>query len=484
MDLNRRRFLQAGAAGAAGAALLPAAGCTMDVAGSRKHMNVLLLIVDSLRPDHVGAYGSPRVKTPNIDALTARGVRFTRAFPEAMVTIPARRSIFTAKRIFPYRHFKPDLELGISPGWLPITDVKHTFTSEFKRHGYWTAQISDNPHLGFTESYRPFRQSFDHWLSVPGQAGTFKPASTVSLETVYQWLPPFMRDKRYVPGMREYLANSGAGVRENETCAARVYTEAAVTLDAARLRQPFCMVVDCFDPHEPWTPVEKYIRMYSDPGYKGEKIGDTRYGLARNFSKAQLRELHAIYAAEVTQTDRWLGKFMDSFYASGLADNTVILLLSDHGYLLGERGYTGKVPSQLHPELAQIVFTIVHPDNKAAGTTNTYFASTHDVGPTLLSLVGIKPPGWMEGADLSPVLDGRQPTQTRDFQYGGMFNRFYIRTDDWVLIGDNRGENRTLNDLHTDPHEFLDVVHRHPDVSAKLYAQILEAAGGPLPYYQ
>jgi arylsulfatase A-like enzyme len=483
MQVTRRQLLQAGAAGAAGAALLPAAGCTMDQAGSREHMNVLLLIVDSLRPDHVGAYGS-EVKTPNLDALLAKGIRFTRGYPEAMVTIPARRSIFTAKRIFPYRNWKPNLELGRSPGWLPITDLEHTFTAEFQRHGYWTAQVSDNPHLGFTKAYKPFRKSFDHWASIPGQAGTFKPASTVPLKDVYEWLPPFLRDRRYIPGMREYLANSGAGVREDETCAARVYIEAINTIDAARLRQPFCLTVDCFDPHEPWSPVEKYLRMYADPNYKGEKIGVTKYGFARNFSEAQFRELRAIYAAEVTQTDRWLGKFMDRFYASGLAKNTVILMLSDHGYLLGERGYTGKVPSQLHPELAQIVYTIVHPDGKGAGETHDYFASTHDVGPTLLSLVGIKPPGWMEGADLSPVLDGGEPTQTRDFHYGGMFNRFYIRTDDWVLIGDNRGENRTLNNLRTDPSENHDVIAEHPDVSRRLYRQILDAAGGPLPYYQ
>jgi arylsulfatase A-like enzyme len=483
MRVTRRRFLEAGAAGAAGAALLPTLGCSMDETGSREHMNVLLLIVDSLRPDHVGAYGWPDVKTPNIDALVHRGLHFKRAFPEAMVTIPARRSIFTCKRIFPFRHWKPDLELGTSPGWLPITDVEHTFTSELRRHGYWTAQVSDNPHLGFTKSYKPFRKSFDHWQSIPGQAGTFKPASTVTLEETYEWLPPFLRDERYIPGMREYLANSGAGVRENETCAARVYTEAINTLDAARLRQPFCMVVDCFDPHEPWSPVEKYLRMYADPNYKGEKIGVTRYGFARNFSEAQLRELHAIYAAEVTQTDHWLGKFMDRFYASGMAKNTVILFLSDHGYLLGERGYTGKVPSQLHPELAQVPFVIIHPDGKGAGKTSDYFTSTHDVGPTLLSMVGISPPSWMEGADLSPTLHGGTPKQTRDFHYGGMYNRFFIRTDDWVLIGDNRGQERTLNDLHADPRENVNVVHKHPDVSRKLYAQILEAAGGPLPYY-
>jgi len=89
----------------------------------------------------------------------------------------------------------------------------------------------------------------------------------------------------------------------------------------------------------------------------------------------------------------------------------------------------------------------------------------------------------MEGVDLSPALSGRTPAERRDFHYGGMYNRFFIRTDDWVLIGDNRGRERTLYDLYADPHEFFDVLDRHPDVSARLYDTILEAAGGPLPYY-
>ena len=95
------------------------------------------------------------------------------------------------------------------------------------------------------------------------------------------------------------------------------------------------------------------------------------------------------------------------------------MLLADHGYLLGERGYTGKVPSQLHPELAQVPFVIVLPDDRAAGTVSNYFASTHDVGPTVLSMVGIDAPEWMTGSDLSVTLDGKEPAQKRDFHYGG-----------------------------------------------------------------
>ena len=159
-------------------------------------------------------------------------------------------------------------------------------------------------------------------------------------------------------------------------------------LENAQRRQPFAMVVDCFDPHEPWSPTQKYIDMYSDTGPDVQNIGVTRYGFAENFTPELLRRLHAIYAGEVTMTDRWLGHFMDRFYELGLDENTVIVLLSDHGYLLGERGYTGKVPSQLHPELAQVPLILVTPEDKAAGEVSQFFASTHDVGPTVLSMLG------------------------------------------------------------------------------------------------
>ena len=224
--------------------------------------------------------------------------------------------------------------------------------------------------------------------------------------------------------------------------------------------------------------------MYGDPGYKGPEIGVTQYGFAKYFTEEQFRRLHAVYAAEVTLTDHWLGHFIDRFYELGLDETTAIVLLSDHGYLLGERGYTGKVPSQLHPELAQVPFVIVHPEDKAAGETSQYFASTHDVGPTVLSLLDIDRPDWMEGVDLSPLLDGDEPSVKREFHYGGMYNRFYIRTDENVLIGDNRGMERHMYDLRLDPRELENIEPHNRALSDELYRQVLDVAGGPLPYYE
>ena len=90
----------------------------------------------------------------------------------------------------------------------------------------------------------------------------------------------------------------------------------------------------------------------------------------------------------------------------------------------------------------------------------------------------------MEGTDLSPVLEGGDPAERRDFHYGGMYNRFFIRTDDWVLIGDNQGNERTLCNLREDPGEFRNVVKDNPKVSKELYETVLDVAGGPLPYYE
>src|SRR5689334_18256647 len=124
--LSRRRLLQAAGLAGAGAALpLAAAGCAAgdDGGGGNEPENVVLIVIDSLRPDFVGAYGAPRMRTPHFDSLFARGLRFNRAFPEALVTVPARRSIFTGQRIFPYRDFKPVADLGISPGWTGIENL-------------------------------------------------------------------------------------------------------------------------------------------------------------------------------------------------------------------------------------------------------------------------------------------------------------------------------------------------------------------------
>ncbi len=489
--LSRRRLLQAAGVAGAGAALpLAAAGCASGDASDSETENVVLIIVDSLRPDFVGAYGAPRMRTPNFDALLSKGLRFNRAFPEALVTVPARRSIFTGRRIFPYRDFEPVYDLGISPGWTGIENLDHTLMQALSDAGYRTIQVTDNPHTGFTETFRPFRQRFDRFVSIEGRVGEINPSDSVSDAEVRRWLPKALQEnERYVNGMKKNLANTGYGRDDSKSDAARVFGEASTQLETAvRDGRKFALVIDCFDPHEPWSAPKELIDLYGDPDYDGPEVGTVDYGPQNYLSEDELRRAHAGYAASVTMTDKWLGTFLERFDELGLADNTAVVLLADHGLLLGERGWIGKIPGELHPELAQVPFAIVHPDGKRAGETSEYFASTHDVAPTILSLLGVDQPSWMNGHDLSLLLDpdGDQPPP-RPFHYGGMYNRYFIRTDRWLLLGDTLGGNRQLFDLTLDPGEWNDVAEAsraNRRIAEELYQQVIEATGGkPLPYY-
>jgi arylsulfatase A-like enzyme len=482
--LTRRHFI---GAGAAGAAALGASACslTSSSAGSSDRMNMVLLIVDSVRPDFVGCYGTPQVQTPNIDSLAADGLRFNRFFPEAMPTVPARRTIFTGRRIFPFRGWERAPDLGRGPGAAPIEDVGQTFTSALKRAGYWTGSVSDNPFVGFTKSWRPFRLSFDRYVSVVGHSGFRAEPETVTAAQLRRWLPEGLRDDpRYVDGMRKYLANTGYGQDDSESNAARVFGEAGKLLDEAAGNQPFALVVDSFDPHEPWSPTEQYVDLYADPTYHGPNPGTARYTRWESYlDEGELRQMRAVYSAALTITDKWLGSFLDQLREKGLHENTAIVLLSDHGILLGDRGWTGKIAQELHPELIQVPCVIVHPEGKGAGRVSSWFASTHDIGPTLLSLAGVSVPRWMDGVDLSPLLDGGEPGE-RPFAYGGYFNHFFVRTDEWSYVADNRGDNRELYDLTLDPAEVENVAARNRDVEQELHARLVETIGGLPPYYE
>jgi arylsulfatase A-like enzyme len=472
-----------GAAGAAGAAAVLGGTAGCSIGGSDK-TNVLLLIVDSLRSDFVGAYGAPQIQTPNIDRLTSEGIRFTRFFPEAMPTVPARRTIMTGRRVFPFRNWERHLDLGRGPGSAPIEDLTQLFTAQLKKAGYWTASVSDNPFLGFTRTFRPYRLTYDRFVSVVGHSGRVNPPETTTDAQLERWLPDGLaNDERFTRGMRSYLANTGYGEDDSKSTAARVFHEAEKLLGDAKDNQPFAMVVDCFDPHEPWSPTEEFVKLYSDPSYTGPSPGTARYSRWETYlTIEEVRQMRAVYAAALTITDKWLGRFLDRFEEAGLADNTAIVFLSDHGILLGDRGWTGKIAQELHPELIQVPCVIIHPERKRAGSSSRYLASTPDIAPTLLGLAGVDAPPGMDGTDLSPLFDGEEP-ERREYAYGGYFNHFYIRTDHFALVSDNRGEHRELYDLTVDPAEVVDVARDNPDIRDQLYETVLDRIGGPPPYY-
>ncbi|HST41009.1 MAG TPA: sulfatase-like hydrolase/transferase, partial [Conexibacter sp.] len=348
-----------------------------------------------------------------------------------------------------------------------------------------TGYVTDNPFLGFNPTWAPLRRSVDRFVRIGGQVGARRPASTVSLASARHWLPQEMATD-YVRGMRQHLANLAGARDEREQCCARVFSYAVETLASAkRARRPFALVVDCFDPHEPWAPVKKYRDLYLDGSYRGNEPGNVRYRPARYLTPAEQRRLPGLYAAAVTQTDAWLGHFLAALHDDpALAENTAIVLLSDHGIVLGERGWTGKPALELHPELTHVPLLVRAPDRRRAGQSADYFSSPHDVGPTLLSITGVRRPGTMDGSDLSPLLAGGRPAQRRDFWFGGYANHWYYRDDRWALIADGNNRGRELFDLKRDPSERTNLAADRLPLLDQLYKRVLKSARlSRLPYF-
>jgi arylsulfatase A-like enzyme len=480
--------LKVAGAGAAGMALLGTAGCSrlaklpedyLPKGGSR--MNVVVIIIDSLRKDHVGAYDNSWIKTPSLDALARESLRFTQAYPESLPSIPARRGIHTGLRSFPFRSWQKwsEDDVGLR-GWQPIPRDQTTLAEILEEEGYNNLFVTDTLH-----QFRPFydmHRGFGVFHFIRGQERDFyRPRTQASSKKIDGVLIGGPSADHAEDIMLQYLANTMGREREEDWFTPKVFMKGMEFLEAAKENQPFFLMVDNYDPHEPWDPPEKYVSLY-DEGYKGPEPSIASSGPSDWLTKRQLKRMHARYAAEVTMVDRWLGNFLDKMDELKLFENTLLIVLSDHGHAFGEHGFAGKVPGAMYPELTDITFFIRHPGGKGAGQTSDYYASTHDIAPTVLGSLRIEPPSPMAGQDLTVFLDGGEPEQKRGYFTAGYHDHVWARDEAYLMFARSDGSEAKLFDLREDPSMNRDIAGSNQDVVRRMYqGYILKDAGGPLP---
>jgi arylsulfatase A-like enzyme len=497
-DLTRRQALRAGGAGAAGLALLGGAGCDKDKAASADArearlgvapagaMNVVVIVMDSMRADHVYGAGA---KTPVWNKYLRESLRFTRAYPEAMPTIPARRSVMSGKRIYPYRGWHPYDGLPPQPGWEPVGSDGKMWTEVLQDEGWTTGYVTDNPHI-LLPVHKNFRKRLDRVELIDGQVPLRrKPTGTVTQAELDHYIQPALRGSRHEPRMKAYLEANPRGRPESEFLSPRVFTTASGWVEWARTRQPFALVIDSFDAHEPWDVPKRLSDMYGSPDPSGvEPIQPFPTPAAKyaglGLTQSLLHRMRELYSAEITMVDTWLGRFLDDLANKGLLDNTLVVLCSDHGVLLGEYGWVGKRYTEVHTELSHVPFAIRHPRGKAKGKASRYWASHHDIGPTVLSALGYEKTDSMNGTDLTRLLDGKQPAQKRTYRTAAYATYLAARDDKWLLISDNPGHEKRLYKL---AHERgnRNVASRYPAQVRRLWGYIKKDAGPKgLPHFK
>lgn len=481
-DLSRRDLL-AGAAAAGLTATVPglASGCS-SAEGSSGPDNVVVVVIDSLRTDHVGAYGGQAAKTPTLDRLARESLVFDRARHEAMPTGPVRKSVLIGRSGYPFRGWSREPGLPDVPGWEGIHRGERTFLDVLGRRGYLTGYVTDNPHL-LKPAFAHFRRRPDVMREVKGQVPGFRLRGRgVSQARLRRHLAPELRgaDRERV---REYLSYNGARRGDDDYLSGRVFGGAIDFVErAASEESPFALVVDCFDVHEPWDPPDSYLARYARirrGGYRPIQPFSTPAGKTSDLSKRTLRLAQRMYAAEVTYLDHWLGRLLDRIDELS-QESTWVVVVSDHGVMLGEHGLIGKTSSALYSELLDVPFMIRHPRGAGAGQRTDYFASSHDIAPTLLAGAGAPVPRAMDGVDLGPLLTGGEPSERRPVWTSAWSDKLLAGDGRWLLVADNdRGRLRDvrLHDTRRDPRELRDVADRHPKVVRRLSRAIRREAG-------
>jgi arylsulfatase A-like enzyme len=428
----------------------------LAVSAAEPKKNVLFLIADDLNCD-LACYGAAEMKTPHIDALAARGVRFERAYCQFPLCSPSRASMLTGRRPNTTCVLaNPGAKNPVSPHFREFIPDTVTLPQLFKNAGYQAARVGKLYHYGVpndigTSSLDDFlswgltvnprgldREIHDRIFSLtPGQFG-----GTLS------WLAAPGRDEEHTDGI---------GARE-----------AVKLLERFKQKgESFFLAVGFYRPHTPYVAPEKWFADYpvekiALPTLSADDQSRTpppAYASAKkeqaSMSEAQKRAAIQAYHATISYMDAQVGVVLEALDRLGLADSTIVTFTSDHGYHLGDHGLWQK--QSLFERSARVPMIIAAPGAKGNGQTVKNAVELLDFYPTLAELCGLKAPAYLEGRSLVPQLTN--PTApTRDAAFTqvrrGAFDGYSVRSGKWRYIEWDKGaKGAQLFDEEADPAE-------------------------------
>lgn len=453
---------------------------TSAAAAGPEKPNVLFLIADDLNTSLSG-FGHKQCKTPNLDRLAERGVKFENMHCQYPVCGASRASLMSG--LYPYSN-RTLGNVGSLRGSMP--DVV-TMSQIFRNRGYYAGRVSKIYHMGIPNEIiagtaeRDDPESWDEAINIQA------PEQNAPGERT-NWSP---KDK----GSQSFtsVVASGGDTAHADGMAA---DHAIEILDKVK-DKPFFLAVGFVRPHVPLVAPKKYFDGYDRAEMqapivpeddlddvpeviRGYKRNSTTYGVTPELHKGLLQA----YYASVSYMDAQVGRVLDALKEKGLEDNTIVVFSSDHGYLLGHHQKFQK--QHLFEEATRVPFIVSVPWMKAQhGRGTQKITELIDLYPTLAELAGIPAPGNLQGTSLTPLLaDTQSPKWTKDTAFtvsrsGGET----IRTAEWRFTHWGFGESGTeLYDLKKDPGEFTNQA-QNPEYAAvveRLKKQLLakrDAAG-------
>jgi len=406
-------------------------GCRSADPPAPARPDVLLITLDTLRADHASAYGYARPTTPRLEEVARDGVRFATAYAPMPTTLPSHASLMTG--LLPRA-------LGLPKNGVAFTHPAPTLAETLGAAGYRTAAFVSSFVLdrsfGLARGFGTYDDQFvrdacksygQQWEGFQLEGG-FCRRGAATREQAERWLE-----------QNGYLGSAGATAG-----------------DVSGTPPPYFLWIHLFDPHDPYEP----------PAAEAELLPPLEQ------DPTDLQKQIAAYDGEIRYTDDQVGRLLDRLRAAGRLDDTLVIVVSDHGEGLMDHGWMHH-GAMLYEEAVRIPFLVRWPARLPRGRVVEEPVQLADVVPTLHALLGLAPPAQaFDGVSLRGALEGtgtldpqrpiflQRRTYDREVELGLNVRgqKFAVRTGPWKYIEARTEKTQELYDLATDPHELRDVI--------------------------
>jgi arylsulfatase A-like enzyme len=457
--------------------------------------NIIIVLIDTLRADHLSCYRHGRRTSPHIDGLAERGRLWEKAVSPAPWTPPSHASLFTGT--FPSRHGVDRSHLILDPSLTPLPEA-------LKRHGYRTYGVSSNYWLSRETRFDRGFDEFVHSWQLLQTHGTNKPLQRQQERQDLHLAT--------VAGSRDVKTRFGDFVNEQfERARQRLRRSYQLCDDGARRvnsfvrgwlprwqrdEAPFFAFLHYMEPHIRYAAPRQYHTMHVPRGVSVERVQRLNQDPWKYLTGAAVMEeeefaiLRGLYDGEVSYVDHQIGQLVAMLESAGLLDETAIFLTSDHGENLGEHGLMDHCYC-LYDTLLRVPLIALYPAVFGRGERSDRLVQSHDLFPTILELAGVRDdPVWRqvqsrsligEGAagrvTFSEYLEPQPPLPVLRQRYPGFEGKQFDRAlrtaqrDDLKYVWGSDG-NDELYDLATDPTETRNLIAERPEKAKELYAEL------------
>ena len=366
-------------------------------------MKAIMVMFDSLNRNMISPYGCNWVKTPNFDRLAEKTVRFDNSYTGSLPCMPARRELHTGRLNFLHR------------SWGPMEPYDDSMPEILKKNGVHTCLISDHHHY-WEEGGANYHTKYSSWELIRGQEGDPCIGRVKDPE-----IPDCVTRKPGVLWRQDWI-NREYQKTEESMPQYKTFEQGLAFIERNFNEDNWFVQIETFDPHEPFYTQEHYKALYPHH-YEGRHFDWTPYREVDE-TLEEIEHIRMEYAALVTMCDHYLGKVLNMMDEFDMWKDTMLIVNTDHGHLLGEHDWWAKCTAPFYNEVVRTPLFIWDPRDRKKGVSNQGLVQTIDLAPTLLEFFGMDIPKDIQGVALRECMEtGVSPREACLFGiFGGHIN--------------------------------------------------------------